>query len=109
MIIDVQTLQQLKEETSNSRVLIDVWATWCGPCKMMSPILYDVDQEFIKFGKEFKIIKIDADNGDFADFLRRQGIKSIPTFLVYENESVIDTVIGALPKNKFIDFVLKNF
>ena len=109
MIIEIHNLEKLKEQTLNTRVLIDVWATWCSPCKAMSPILDDIDQEFIKLGKEIKILKIDADNEDLNFFLNQHRIRSIPTFLIYEDDKVIDTLIGALPKHKFMDFITKYF
>lgn len=109
MIINIQNLEQLKKETSNSRVLIDVWAEWCGPCRAMLPILEDLDEMLKKAEKEIKILKIDTNNGDLVGFLQAQNINSIPTFLVYQDENVIDRIIGALPKPKFFDFVSKYF
>jgi thioredoxin 1 len=109
MIINIQNEQQLKDETKDCKVLIDVWAEWCGPCKMMSPVLYDLNDDLIKKGVEIKILKIDADNGEFINLLKTFGIRSIPTFIIYENNQIIDTVIGALPKQKFYEFVFKNF
>lgn len=109
MIINVKNLDQFKEETQGNKVLIDIWANWCGPCKMMAPILDEIDEMSKKNNREFKIIKMDADNGDLVDFLKKHGVKSIPTFYIYENESIIDTVVGALPKHKFMDFISKYF
>lgn len=109
MIINIENKKHFEQETSNCKVLIDVWAEWCGPCKMMSPVLYDLNDDLIKKGAEIKILKIDADNGDFINLLKTFCIRSIPTFLIYENNQIIDTVIGALPKQKFYEFVFKNF
>lgn len=109
MIINIEDTKHFEQEIYNCKVLIDIWADWCGPCKMMSPILYDLDCDFKKQEREIKILKIDADNGDFINLLKAFGIRSIPTFIIYENKQIIDTVIGALPKQKFYDFVLKHF
>ena len=109
MIINIQNEQELKDEIKNCKVLIDVWADWCGPCKMMAPILEDLDSDLKKQDREIKILKINTDNGEFIDVLNEIKIRSIPTFLIYENDKVIDTLIGALPKQKFYDFVFKNF
>lgn len=109
MIINIENLDQFKKETQGNRVLIDVWADWCGPCKMMAPILEEADDFYKNKDREFKIIKMNADNSDLSDFLKQYGVKSIPTFYIYENESIIDTKVGALPKHKFMDFISQYF
>ena len=109
MIINIENTKQLEQETSNCKVLIDIWAQWCSPCKQMSPILYDLDSDFKKSEREIKILKIDTDNGEFISVLNKFQINSVPTFIIYENDKIIDKIIGALPKQKFYDFVLKNF
>ena len=62
MIIEIKDEFELKEYTKDCRVLIDVFATWCGVCKQMNPTLYDLDSEFKQAQREFKILKIDTDN-----------------------------------------------
>jgi thioredoxin 1 len=109
MIINIENLDQFKKETQGNRVLIDVWADWCGPCKMMAPTLETLNDDLKKQEREIKIIKIDTDNGEFINLLKTFGVRSIPTFFIYENDSIIDTVIGALPKHKFYEFIFKNF
>ena len=109
MIINIENTKHFEQETSNCKVLIDVWAQWCSPCKQMAPTLEELDSDFKKKEREMKILKIDADNGDFINLLKTFGIRSVPTFIIYENNQIIDTVIGALPKQKFYDFVIKNF
>lgn len=114
MIRDVNYMHELKELSKNRRVLIDVWANWCGPCKQMSPVLYDLDQELspqlVNQGREeLRILKIDTDNPNVEGFLANHNIRAVPTFIVYENETVIATHVGATTKNKFRDFILNNF
>jgi thioredoxin 1 len=109
MIIEVQSNEEYIQQTSNNKVLIDIWAEWCGPCKMMAPLIHDIDEMFISGQREIKILKLNADNGDFYSILNSFAINSIPTFIVLDNGVVIDKVIGALKREKFTDFVVRNF
>jgi thioredoxin 1 len=109
LILSIQNNEEYLEQISNNKVLLDIWAEWCSPCKMMSPIIYDIDDMMIKGNKEIKILKLDADNGDLVSILRGFSVNSIPTFIVLDNGVVVDKIIGATPRNKFIDFMAKNF
>lgn len=74
-------------------VLVDFWATWCGPCKMVAPILEDIAEELQ--GK-LKVVKLNIDENQQAAV--QYGVRSIPTLLLFKNGSVLATKIGALPK-----------
>ncbi len=79
-------------------VLIDFWAAWCGPCRMIAPIVEELSSEYQ--GKA-KICKVDVDSAQktAADF----GIRSIPTLLIFKEGKVADQVIGAVPKEQITD------
>ena len=109
MILEIQSNEQYVQQTSNNKVLIDIWAEWCSPCKMMNPIIYDMDEMLIKNQAEIKILKLNADNGDLIKILNNFRVNSIPTFIVLNNGVVVDKVIGALSRQKFNDFVERNF
>jgi len=81
-------------------VLVDFWAEWCGPCKMLGPIIEEVSQELT--GK-VKIVKMDIDNN--PNIPSSLGIRSIPTMMVFNNGQQIATKIGALPKNSIIEWI----
>lgn len=84
---------------SNIPVLVDFWATWCGPCKMIAPSLEELSDEM----PNVKFVKVDIDkNGVYAAQL---GIMSIPTLLIYKNGEVVGKQIGAMPKDAIKSFI----
>ncbi|WP_044893045.1 thioredoxin [Bacillus alveayuensis] len=93
MAITNVTDQNFAQETSQGLVLADFWAPWCGPCKMIAPVLEELDQEM---GDKVKIVKINVDENQ--ETAGKFGIMSIPTLLVFKNGEVVDKVIGYQPK-----------
>ncbi len=88
---------------SNKPVIVDYWAEWCGPCKMIAPILEQADQEI---GNEINIVKINIDENPNTP--NQYGIRSIPTLMMFKNGQTIDTKIGAVSKNQLIEWATKN-
>ncbi|GAB1372935.1 thioredoxin [Candidatus Kapaibacterium sp.] len=79
-------------------VVIDFWAAWCGPCRMIAPIIDEMANEFE--GKAL-ITKIDVDNN--PGVASKYGIRSIPTVLIFKNGEVVDQIIGAVPKSQIVE------
>jgi len=87
---------------SDKPVLVDFWAPWCGPCKVVGPILEELAQDYD--GKA-KIVKVNVD--EEKETAGALGIRSIPTVVLYNNGEVVDTFIGARPKDEFVNLLKK--
>ncbi|MBI5937914.1 MAG: thioredoxin TrxA [Betaproteobacteria bacterium] len=84
-------------------VLVDYWADWCGPCKMISPILDEVAKEY---AGRVKVCKLNIDENQQTP--PKYGIRGIPTLMVFKNGSVEATKVGALSKSQLTAFVDSN-
>ena len=82
---------------SDIPVLVDFWATWCGPCKMIAPILSEIANEYA--GK-VKIAKVNVD--DNFELSNEFGIQSIPTLMLFKNGEVVNTIIGFREKEEIV-------
>lgn len=80
-------------------VLVDFFATWCGPCKMLSPVLEELAEDFA--GKELRIIKIDIDEA--GELAAEYGITSVPTVFIGVNGKIEEGFLGANPKTFYVE------
>lgn len=94
------TDKNFEDEVLNSdkTVLIDVFATWCGPCRMMSPIIDEIAEDL---GDSVKVGKVDSDEN--PQIASKYGIMSIPTILIIKNGQVTKSFVGVTPKNEIIE------
>lgn len=85
---------------SNVPVLLDFWAPWCGPCRMVAPVL---DELATHYGEQVKIVKMNIDDNMATP--AKFGVRSIPTLLLFKNGEVVATQVGALPQTQMQAFV----
>ncbi|MDQ6827959.1 MAG: thioredoxin [Gemmatimonadota bacterium] len=82
-------------EKHEGLAVVDFWATWCGPCRMIAPIL---DQLATEYAGKAKVAKLDVDTNQQTAM--KFGVRSIPTVLFFKDGKLVDQVIGAVPKTK---------
>ena len=88
---------------SNAAVLVDYWADWCGPCKMIAPILEEIAQEY---DGKIKVAKLNIDEN--PETPPKYGIRGIPTLMLFKNGNVEATKVGALSKSQLTAFIDSN-
>ncbi len=96
------TKTNFDEEVLNSElpVLVDFWASWCGPCKMIAPVVEEIAQEYE--GK-IKVGKINVD--DEQELAIKYGVMSIPSLLLFKNGTVVNTSVGFVPKERITEML----
>lgn len=97
------TDQNFAKETAEGLVLVDFWAPWCGPCKMVAPVLEEIDGEM---SEKVQIVKLDVDENQ--ETAGQYGVMSIPTLLLLKDGNVVDQVVGFQPKESLVELIDKH-
>ncbi|MCP1145490.1 thioredoxin [Lysinibacillus endophyticus] len=103
MAITHATDQDFAQQIEKGLVLVDFWATWCGPCKMIAPVLEELDAEM---GEEVKIVKLDVDNNQAT--AAEYQVMSIPTLLLFKDGQQVAKTVGFQPKEALAEFINNN-
>ncbi len=84
-------------------VLVDFWASWCGPCRAVAPVIDEISAEF---SGKIVVGKVNVD--EEAELVQRYKIMSIPTIIMFKNGQAVEKIIGARQKNDFVDMINRN-
>ncbi|WP_347862625.1 thioredoxin [Salimicrobium sp. PL1-032A] len=103
MAIVTASDQSFEQETNDGLSLVDFWAPWCGPCKMIAPVLEEIDEEM---SDEVKIVKLNVDENQ--ETASKFGVMSIPTLLLFKDGEVVDQVVGFQPKEQLEEVIKKH-
>jgi thioredoxin 1 len=101
-IVDVSD-QSFQSETESGVVLVDFWAPWCGPCKMIAPVLEELSAEK---GESVKIAKVNVDNNPVS--ASQYGVMSIPTLILFKDGQPVDKVVGFQGKDRLVSLIEKH-
>jgi len=101
MVRHITTTQEYDELIKSGTVLVDFYATWCGPCQMLAPLLEEIDEE----NEDVTVLKVNVDEN--YELAARYGIQSIPNLYLFKDGKLVDTRLGYQNKNQLLKFIGK--
>lgn len=90
-------------ETKNGNVIVDFWAEWCGPCKMLGPVFKELSEEMT----DVKFAKVDVDENQ--ELAAKAAVRGIPTLVLYKNGAEVSRIVGFLPKDQLKAKIQESF
>lgn len=103
MIIEIKTMEEYEKYYQTGEVLVDFNAVWCGPCRMLAPVLEDLDR--LQYFPNLKILSVDVDKVPMVS--NRYGIESIPTLLYFKDGKLTKSTLGYMPLDDLKRFIEK--
>lgn len=100
MSLEMLSTENFEEKTKSGTVLVDMYADWCSPCRMMAPVL---DQVATEQSGKLEVTKIDVDA--HPDVMNQFGVRSIPTMLLFKNGKLVERVVGFQSKQKLMNTI----
>jgi len=97
------TDENFEKDIAAGAVLVDFWAEWCGPCKMIAPILREIAKEY---DGRLQVVKLDIDAHELT--APKFGVRGIPTLILFQDGTRVNTKVGALSKSQLTDFLNNN-
>lgn len=85
-----------EKEIKDKKILVDFYASWCGPCRMLTEVLEGIEDKI-------DILKVDVDK--FPEIARKYGVMSIPNLILFENNQIVKSQVGFLNENELLDFI----
>ena len=101
-MIEIKTIEKFDEATKSGLVLADFWATWCGPCRMLLPVLEEISGE----EHNFEIVKINVD--DAAEIAEKYSIQSVPTLILFKEGKEVASRSGFMSKSALLQWIEEN-
>ena len=98
MVKEINSVE-FKEVIKEGKVVVDFFATWCGPCKMLSPVMDNIANDL----QDIKFYKVDVDKNE--DIAREYGIMSIPTIIIFNDGEVVNTLVGLRSKDELLEVI----
>lgn len=108
MVIDIvgsNQLQQFSDDNPSALILVDFWAEWCGPCRMLGPVLHEIAED--SQGK-IMVCKVDVDAEENMELAQQYGVVSIPQVNIFLGGVEVDSFVGAIPREE-IEKIIKKY
>ena len=99
-MIHIENTQQFDEVIKEGITLVDFYATWCGPCRMLSPFIEELDSEY---GEKVKVVKLDVD--ECGEVASRFAVNAIPAIMIFKDNELKKTSVGFLPKEDIVKLI----
>jgi len=99
-MIHIENIEEFDQTIKEGITLVDFYATWCGPCRMIAPFIEEIDEEY---KDKIKVIKVDVD--EYSLIASKYGINAIPALLIFKNNELFKSNVGFSPKDGIISLI----